>query len=95
MPPPPSTSDCPLIRVQENWGRLSNFLEFLARDYPHLACGYGRLYAGKYASESYAERFRTVMGILKTKYDLRQHREARANPPPRSVVTPTRRASSR
>ena len=22
--PPPSTSDCPLIRVQKNWGRLSN-----------------------------------------------------------------------
>ena len=23
MPPPPSTSDSPLIRVQENWGRVT------------------------------------------------------------------------
>ena len=65
-----------------------HFLEFLARDYPQLTGGYGRLYAGKYASASYTERFRTVMGVLKAKYGVRRHREARGHRPPRSMVTP-------
>ena len=55
-------------------GTRRHFLEFVAREYPQLVAGYGRLYAGKYASASYATRFRTVMGILKAKYGIRRER---------------------
>ncbi|MYK89671.1 MAG: radical SAM protein [Acidobacteria bacterium] len=47
-----------------------HFLRFLSREYPQLVAGYGRLYAGKHASASYATRFRTVMGALMAKYGL-------------------------
>lgn len=56
-------------------GTRRHFLEFLGREYPQLVAGYGRLYAGKYASAAYATRFRTVMGALKAKYGLRRERE--------------------
>lgn len=56
-------------------GARRHFLEFLGREYPQLVAGYGRLYAGKHASASYATRFRTVMGALKAKYGLRRERE--------------------
>lgn len=59
-------------------GTRRHFLEFLGREYPQLVAGYGRLYAGKYASASYATRFRTVMGVLKAKYGLRREREPAA-----------------
>ena len=55
-------------------GTRRHFLDFLGQEYPQLVAGYGRLYAGKHASASYATRFRTVMGILKAKYGLRQDR---------------------
>ena len=69
-----------------------HFLGFLAKEYPQLVGGYGRLYAGKHASAPYAERFRTVMGILKAKYGIRRSREVRADRPPRSAATTGRRA---
>ena len=64
-------------------GTRRHFLAFLEREYPQLVAGYGRLYAGKYASASYATRFRTVMGALKAKYGLRRDRarDARQSPP--------------
>jgi DNA repair photolyase len=61
-------------------GTRRHFLEFLAREYPQLVAGYGRLYAGKYASAAYATRFRTVMGVLKAKYGLRRPRAPAAEP---------------
>ena len=61
-------------------GTRRHFLEFLAREYPQLVAGYGRLYAGKYASASYATRFRTVMGVLKAKYGLERERAPAAEP---------------
>ena len=53
-------------------GARRHFLEFLAREYPKLLAGYGRLYAGKYAAAPYATRLGTVMGVLKAKYGLRR-----------------------
>lgn len=61
-------------------GTRRHFLDFLAREYPHLVAGYGRLYAGKHASESYATRFRTVMGVLQARYGIRRGRSPEAAP---------------
>ena len=61
-------------------GTRRHFLAFVAREYPQLVAGYDRLYAGKYASASYATRFRTVMGVLKAKYGLRRERARAAGP---------------
>ena len=61
-------------------GTRRHFLDFLAREYPQLVAGYGRLYAGKHAAESYATRFRTVLGALKAKHGLRDLRPSRAAP---------------
>lgn len=78
-------------------GTRRHFLEFLGREYPQLVAGYGRLYAGKYASASYATRFRTVMGVLKAKYALRREREPAAGTgdphPPVSTRHPVVRAA--
>lgn len=66
-------------------GTRRHFLDFLAREYPQLVAGYGRLYAGKHASASYATRFRTVMGVLQAKYGLQKERARdRARNPPRA-----------
>ena len=58
-------------------GTRAHFLEFLAREYPDLVEGYGRLYAGKYAAPPYADRVRTVLGVLKARYGV-----ARRDPAP-------------
>lgn len=71
------------ILLHLDGGTRRHFLEFLAREYPQLVAGYGRLYAGKYAAASYATRFRTVMGALKAKYGLRRKHAPEAGPGPR------------
>lgn len=76
-------------------GTSRHFLEFLRREYPQLAAGYGRLYAGKFASADYATRFRTVMGALQARYGLRggRARDAREDPP--GALPPGRPAAQR
>ena len=61
-----------LLHLEE--GTRRHFLGFLAREYPQLVAGYGRLYAGKHAAASYATRFRTVVGALRAKYGLERDR---------------------
>ena len=51
-------------------GTRAHFLEFIAREYPALVEGYGRLYAGKYATPRYAEQVRAVLGTLRSRYGL-------------------------
>ena len=51
-------------------GARAHFLEFLARDYPALVAGYGRLYAGKYATPRYTEQVNAVLGTLRSRYGL-------------------------
>lgn len=55
-----------------------HFLDFVAREYPRLSAGYGRLYAGKYADAAYAARFRAVMGLLTAKHRLPRRRQPAA-----------------
>ena len=73
-------------------GTRSHFLEFLAREYPHLVEGYGRLYAGKYATKAYTERVRSVLGFLKARYgvvrDRPQEPEPSDEPQPPSQPAP-------
>ena len=64
-------------------GTRAHFLEFLSREYPDLVEGYERLYAGKYTSRAYAQRFRTVMGVMKARYGVaRKPRAAEASAAP-------------
>ena len=85
-------------------GARAHFLEFLAREYPALVAGYGRLYAGKYATARYTEQVDAVLGTLRARYGLAGRsmrprapaaRSAAAEPPawrqPRleSACTPT------
>ena len=51
-------------------GARAHFLEFLAREYPALVEGYGRLYAGKYATARYTEQVDAVLGTLRARYGL-------------------------
>ena len=51
-------------------GARAHFLEFLAREYPNLVAGYGRLYAGKYARPRYAGQVHTVLSALRSRYGL-------------------------
>ena len=75
-------------------GARRHFLDFLAREYPRLVAGYGRLYAGKHADASYAARFRTVMGLLTAKHRLPRRREpAGREPGPPAASAPPRAAA--
>ena len=72
-------------------GTRMHFLEFLSREYPDLVEGYGRLYAGKYASANYTSRVTSVLGAL-TRYGIVKRRSFERTtekppdpPPPRSA----------
>ena len=45
-------------------GTRTHFSKFLSREYPDLVEGYGRLYAGKYASPNYTSRVASILGAL-------------------------------
>ena len=47
-----------------------HFLAFLAREYPSLVEGYGRLYAGQYASTSYVAEINAMVKVLAEKSGL-------------------------
>ncbi len=51
-------------------GARAHFLEFLAREYPALVAGYGRLYAGKHATPRYTEQVHAVLGTLRSRHGL-------------------------
>ena len=51
-------------------GTRAHFLEFIAREYPALVEGYGRLYAGKYATPRYTAQVNAVLGTLRSRYGL-------------------------
>ena len=48
----------------------AHFLDFLSCEYPDLVEGYGRLYAGKYASKSYAARVHSILATLKKDHGI-------------------------
>ena len=68
-------------------GARAHFLEFLAREYPDLVAGYGRLYAGKYAAAHYAERVDAALGTLRARYGLAR-RPVRSPAAPRAAGAP-------
>lgn len=53
-------------------GTKDHFMGFLAREFPEMTAGYGRLYAGAYAKPEYVEGVRAMISALQDRYDLRR-----------------------
>jgi DNA repair photolyase len=51
-------------------GTKDHFMGFLAREYPQMVEGYGRLYAGAYAKPDYIAGIRGMISALERKYEL-------------------------
>lgn len=51
-------------------GTKDHFMEFLARSFPHMVEGYGRLYAGAYATKGYVAAVRGMIAALQHRYDV-------------------------
>ncbi len=56
-------------------GTRDHFMGFLAREYPQMVEGYGRLYAGAYAKPEYVATVKGMIGALQQKYNLTRRRE--------------------
>lgn len=52
-------------------GTRTHFLDFLAREHPHLLPKYKRLYVGPYAPKSYAREVQAVIQMLQARYGVR------------------------
>ncbi len=53
-------------------GTKDHFMAFLATKYPHMVEGYGRLYAGAYASPEYVRTVKGLIAALQGRYDLQR-----------------------
>jgi DNA repair photolyase len=51
-------------------GTKDHFLGFLAKEYPQMVEGYGRLYAGAYATREYVSAVRALIATLQHRYDV-------------------------
>ena len=51
-------------------GTRDHFMNFLAREYPQMVEGYGRLYAGAYAPAAYVTTVREMIQSLQTRYEV-------------------------
>jgi DNA repair photolyase len=51
-------------------GTKDHFMGFLAREFPHMVEGYGRLYAGAYAKADYVRSVRGMIDVLQRRYDV-------------------------
>ena len=51
-------------------GTRDHFMGFLAREFPHMVEGYGRLYAGAYAAPAYVKEVRGVVEMFKARYGM-------------------------
>lgn len=51
-------------------GTRDHFMGFLAREFPHMVEGYGRLYAGAYATKEYVAAVRAMIATLQQRHDL-------------------------
>jgi DNA repair photolyase len=65
-------------------GTKDHFLTFLAREFPHMVEGYGRLYAGAYAPPPYVASVRSMIGVLQKRYAVNR----RADIPREPVTAP-------
>jgi DNA repair photolyase len=57
-------------------GTKDHFMGFLAREFPEMAAGYGRLYAGAYASADYVKTVKAMIDTIQDRYDLRARGKA-------------------
>lgn len=62
-------------------GTKTHFMEFLAREFPHMVEGYTRLYAGAYATAEYVAGVRQMIGVLQDRYDLNRRTRGTSAPP--------------
>ena len=73
-------------------GTKDHFMGFLAREYPEMVEGYGRLYAGAYAKPEYVTAVRGMISALQQKYELRPRETKGSAPvdayPPETVEQP-------
>jgi DNA repair photolyase len=51
-------------------GTKDHFMGFLAREFPHMVDGYGRLYAGPYAARTYVKEVRGIIEMLKARHGM-------------------------
>lgn len=51
-------------------GTKDHFMGFLAREFPHLVEGYGRLYAGAYAAPGYVKEVRAIIEMFKARHGM-------------------------
>ena len=66
-------------------GTKEHFMEFLARDYPHLLGRYRDLFPGAYAPAAVKAPIIGTVGALKRQYGVADRRPWRAEPPPEPV----------
>jgi DNA repair photolyase len=60
-------------------GTKDHFMGFLASEFPEMAAGYGRLYAGAYASADYVKTVKGMIDTIQDRYDL--HGRGKAGEP--------------
>jgi hypothetical protein len=53
-------------------GTRDHFMEFIAREFPHMAEGFERLYAGAYAPPRYITAVRQMVDALQHRYDVKR-----------------------
>jgi DNA repair photolyase len=61
-------------------GTKDHFMGFLATAFPHLVEGYGRLYAGAYATPAYVSGVKGMISVLQDRYNLRPRVRRAAEP---------------
>jgi DNA repair photolyase len=57
-------------------GTRDHFMRWLGQEFPYLVGGYQQLYAGKYAVMPYRKEVQHVVGLLRTKYGIRERPDA-------------------
>jgi DNA repair photolyase len=68
---------CNVMHLED--GTRTHFMHFLEREFPLMRPRFERLYAGKYAPESYVDQVRAMVAELQGRYGL-QPRERRSRP---------------
>jgi DNA repair photolyase len=70
-------------------GTRDHFMGFLAREFPHLVEGYGRLYAGAYAAPAYAKEVRGLIEMFKARHGMTGKNREFDDYEPDESATPT------
>jgi DNA repair photolyase len=57
-------------------GTKDHFMGFLAKEFPEMVEGYGRLYAGAYAPAEYVKSVRAMVDTIQRRHDIQKRTEA-------------------